>query len=188
MKIFISVFAAAALSFAVCKSNELEKKPYNFQEIISSICDGSSRLNSMISQNTFDDVIRAIELLEKGDVTEADKTNEIIKEFIEAFKKECALKIEEVKKNENFYHNVWLLNFVAAGTFAFFSSHNNLPHFSNEFLERNVHSKDNHFYALIAWATSIFFLYYKAHGYQNERVALQDIEACVAQLIASLEA
>lgn len=196
MKFYIPVFALMALGFSLskadylCKSDEPQKKAHNFQEIVSSACNRNTNLNRLISSDTFDDIMRAIKLLEDGNasVTESDKANKIIIEFIEALKKEFMSKIEEVKKNENFYQNFRFLNFIVAGIFALFASYDHLPHFSNEFLERNVHSKDNHCYALIAWATGIFFLHYKALGYQNERIALEDIEKCITQLKESLEA
>jgi hypothetical protein len=189
MKFFTFVFAIMSImGFTICRSTD-SQKPYNVHETIAAICDRSEYISEFITQATILDVMRAIELLvEKGaSVTESDKVNKVIKEFIEELEKEYAIRVVEVEKNENFFKNVGFLGFIATSVLAIFCSYDQIPHVSNEFLERQLHAKETQLGVLMGISPVLFYLFYRAQGYQNERIALQEVEECIARLKEALK-
>jgi hypothetical protein len=190
MKIVTRIFCIFIVSFAMCSVQADIKVPCNLKEMIVTLCENNEQLNDIISPKNIKDVMRALELMEsQGEaITEADKANEVIKKFLNELLNVYDEKIEGLLRNEIFFKNIGILGFWGSAILTIFCAYDHLPHVSNEFLEYHFHSRDTHVFTLIGLGLAVFSCFFKAQGYQNENIALQDIKACIVHLKEALAA
>ncbi len=115
-----------------------------------------------------------------------NKFNSNVKAILMAVLKECAEKIASVEKKENNLKFAGFSGFFVSAILAVICGFDLLPHVSNERVNHHLHSKDTQAYALLISFPLVFYALYKAQGYQNERITLQEIEERIGKLKEAL--
>lgn len=175
------VFAILLVGLSSCiMAHEREKQ---FAELVAKLCQQQEGLRII----TPDDMVRLQMFIdEQKNLSDTDALTLKIKDFISELQKEYEARIAQSSKYENSLKTAGFLGFFASMFVALICGFDLLPHVSNSSIERHLHSKDTQAYLLLLSAPVVFYMLYKAQGYQNDRIALQEIKECIDKLNQAL--